>query len=133
MKVLVCGGRNYDSAEVSNWLHNFALIDIGERLGRYIRDGDIKAVIHGGASGADKGGARWGEEIGAKVIQFKADWRQWGNRAGPIRNRRMIVEGKPDIVIAFPGGAGTRNMIDQAREACIPVVLAPVNEERVAK
>jgi hypothetical protein len=29
----------------------------------------------------------------------------------------MLDEGKPDLVVAFPGGRGTANMIKQAR-AC---------------
>ena len=33
----------------------------------------------------------------------------------------MIVEGTPDLVIAFPGGRGTENMIKQAEAAGIPV------------
>ena len=28
----------------------------------------------------------------------------------------MIVDGKPDLVVAFPGGRGTRNMMKLARE-----------------
>jgi len=35
--------------------------------------------------------------------------------AGAIRNEKMAVEGKPDLIIAFPGGPGTKNMIDVAR------------------
>jgi hypothetical protein len=42
--------------------------------------------------------------------------------AGPIRNARMLEEGKPDIVIAFPGGRGTANMIEQAHAAGVEVV-----------
>jgi hypothetical protein len=34
----------------------------------------------------------------------------------------MLVEGKPDFVVAFPGGRGTANMIMQARQAGVPVV-----------
>jgi hypothetical protein len=28
----------------------------------------------------------------------------------------MLVEGKPDLVLVFPGGAGSENMFAQARE-----------------
>ncbi len=121
MRVLVCGGRDFDSAEACNWLHRFALVDISERLGRYVRK--VDTVIHGGASGADLGGAQWGEDEGVKVLCFKADWKKHGKAAGPIRNRRMLMEGKPDVVIAFPGGRGTEDMVKQARGACIPVVF----------
>ncbi len=34
----------------------------------------------------------------------------------------MLDEGKPDIVLAFPGGKGTANMVRQAKKAEITVV-----------
>jgi Lhr-like helicase len=34
----------------------------------------------------------------------------------------MIDEGKPDLVIAFPGGRGTADMVGRARKAGIRVV-----------
>jgi predicted Rossmann-fold nucleotide-binding protein len=40
-----------------------------------------------------------------------------GLAAGPIRNQQMIDEGKPDLVIAFPGGAGTHDMMARATKA----------------
>jgi ABC-type Fe3+-hydroxamate transport system substrate-binding protein len=46
---------------------------------------------------------------------------KYGPSAGPIRNGRML-EYKPDLVIAFPGGRGTANMVKQARKAGIAVV-----------
>jgi hypothetical protein len=36
----------------------------------------------------------------------------------------MIDEGKPDLVVAFEGGKGTANMIAQATDAGIRVLLA---------
>ena len=51
-----------------------------------------------------------------------ADWKQYGRGAGPIRNREMLQYSEPDIVVAFPGGAGTADMIRAARTAGYPVV-----------
>jgi hypothetical protein len=34
----------------------------------------------------------------------------------------MLEEGKPDIVVAFPGGKGTEMMCEIARTAGIPVL-----------
>ena len=39
-----------------------------------------------------------------------------------IRNRRMLIEGKPDLVLAFPGGKGTANMVEISRKAGVKVV-----------
>jgi ABC-type Fe3+-hydroxamate transport system substrate-binding protein len=33
----------------------------------------------------------------------------------------MIEEGKPDLVVAFPGGRGTADMVAKAEAAGIPV------------
>jgi predicted Rossmann-fold nucleotide-binding protein len=42
--------------------------------------------------------------------------------AGPIRNRLMLDLGA-HAVLAFPGGAGTANMVRIAQEADVPVLL----------
>jgi hypothetical protein len=34
----------------------------------------------------------------------------------------MLEEGHPDLVMAFPGGRGTANMMRQSREAGIKVI-----------
>jgi hypothetical protein len=116
MRVLVCGGRNY-----SNYL-SFA------REMRYFdqQHGPFDTVIHGGAKGADWMAHLWANSpMGArKEVVFPADWDVHGRAAGPIRNRQMIEEGRPDLVIAFPGGRGTADMVRQAKAAGIPVVKA---------
>jgi len=55
-----------------------------------------------------------------------ADWQQYGKAAGPIRNGKMLLELQryfDRCVVPFPGGAGTANMVKQAREAGVKVVL----------
>ena len=58
---------------------------------------------------------------------FPADWKTFGKAAGPIRNRKMLDEGLPDVVIAFhediERSKGTKNMISQACEQGIDVIL----------
>ncbi len=41
---------------------------------------------------------------GIPVMTFPADREKHGRAAGPIRNKQMLEEGKPDLVAAFPGG-----------------------------
>lgn len=60
------------------------------------------------------------------IESYPADWKRDGRGAGPIRNQRMIDEGKPHIVIAFPGGKGTADMVMRAEMAGIPVVKVEV-------
>lgn len=138
MRVLVCGGRGY--GEIPNyvprdqqayWTDRAAREAFEVRETLYVADRDHRftCVINGGAKGADRHAKKWAEVNSIPVETFKARWRQDGNKAaGPIRNQRMIDEGKPDLVIAFPGGKGTADMVRRARAAGIPVqeVAAPV-------
>ncbi len=112
MRVLVCGGRDFnDDEKVFSILNN------------YDRDHDFTLVIHGAAKGADSAAGRWAQaNRGCGEMRFPANWKKHGKAAGPIRNQRMIDEGQPDLVIAFPGGKGTRNMINAAKSAGIDVI-----------
>jgi hypothetical protein len=115
MRVLVCGGRDYRDGP-----HLFATL-----TGLNISRGPISHVIHGCAKGADSLAAQWAANAGAdNVVQvpFRADWTNFGRRAGPIRNQRMLDEGKPDVVVAFPGGSGTADMVRRAKAAGLEVI-----------
>lgn len=83
----------------------------------------IKMLIHGAARGADTLAAEWAAARGVTAEAYPANWDLHGRSAGPIRNRRMLRKGKPDVVIAFPGGAGTADMIRQAKAAGVPGIL----------
>lgn len=114
MKVLVCGGRNFaNEAAVYRTLDKLIEISINDRLTH---------LIHGGASGADALAHKWALANNISVTPYTADWNCFGNAAGPIRNRQMLVEGKPDLVVAFAGGRGTADMIRQAEAAGVQVV-----------
>jgi hypothetical protein len=120
MRVLVCGGRDYSRAWVASWLarHLKEEVAFALRCSAF----SISAVIHGGARGADQGAADYAKSADIKQVVFPADWELHGKAAGPIRNQRMIDEGKPDVVVAFPGGRGTADMVRRARAASIEVI-----------
>lgn len=109
MRVLVCGGRDFCDREAV-----FAALD---RLGPLI-------VIHGGARGADMLAGQWAEERTVACMVFPAPWRGAGKAAGPMRNRWMLAWGRPDLVMAFPGGAGTGHMVRIAEREGIKVVTS---------
>lgn len=114
MKVLVCGGRDFDDA-----------LTLGAWLGGiHKNNGPITLLIEGGARGADVMARKFAEWQGIPVRTFPADWDKHGKAAGPIRNKQMLDEGKPDLVVAFPGGRGTENMVKQARSAGVRVLVA---------
>lgn len=103
MRVLVCGGRDYRDYE--NVERILDAIDARKH---------ITIIIHGAARGADTLAGRWATEHGRAVETYPADWKTHGKAAGHTRNRQMLVEGRPDCCVAFPGGRGTANMVAQA-------------------
>jgi hypothetical protein len=115
--LLVCGGRDFDSVGDAHRMLN-ALHELRP----------ITLIIHGNATGADSIAASWAKNLGIKTLAFPADWYRYGKRAGPIRNKQMLDEGKPTAVLAFPGGRGTLNMVEQARAVGVTVIEAPPHE-----
>lgn len=115
IRVAVCGGRAFaDEARIAAALNAVR--------GLY---GEFACLIHGGATGADTLAAQWANRRGITVIHYPAKWEQHGRAAGPIRNQMMIDHGRPDVLVAFPGGKGTLDMICRAKAARIPVIEIP--------
>jgi len=112
MRVLVCGGRNYSDQQ--------AVYDALDELHRVRK---FELVIAGGARGADTLAEQWAKDRAIPTKIYQADWETLGRKAGPIRNQRMLDEGLPQLVIAFPGGRGTADMTSRAREAAVETIL----------
>ena len=85
----------------------------------------IVALMQGGAPGADRLARDWAAAR-PDIQRFvcRADWASHGAAAGPMRNARMLEWG-PDLVVAFPGGRGTADMVRQARAAGVEVIQVP--------
>lgn len=111
LRVLVCGGRDYADRE-----HVYLVLDLLHR-----RVG-VAVLIQGEARGADTLAREWAEARGVPVLPFPADWTRHGRFAGPRRNQRMLDEGRPGLVLAFPGGRGTMDMTRRARRAGVRVI-----------
>lgn len=116
MRILVCGGREYDD-----------YLTVRNTLDHLIYDGDHTnwedhTIISGGARGADTLAVRFAQNYGTKLRVFQPDWKRYGKSAGHIRNQQMLDEGKPNKVVAFPGGSGTADMIRRAKKANIEVI-----------
>jgi hypothetical protein len=77
-------------------------------------------IISGGARGADALAEQYGYVKGIHVAVVRANWEYYGRSAGPIRNV-MMLKLKPDLVIAFPGGSGTANMVYLAKRNETPI------------
>ena len=110
MRVLVCGGRNYADADT-----------MARTLDALHAQTPITVLIYGMARGADDLAKMWATARGIKRLGYPAQWEKHGQAAGPIRNREMLEKGKPEFVVAFPGGKGTTNMVNIARKAGVPI------------
>lgn len=116
MKVLICGDRNWNNYE--------SIRDIVGRLkSKY---GDV-TIIEGGCKGADLFAKTAAKEFDMPFKEYPADWNKYGRAAGPIRNKQMLDEENPDLVIAFhtniENSKGTKNMVEQARERKIITII----------
>ena len=109
MRVIVCGGRDYTDSDA-----------IHERLTQLQAVEPMAVIIHGAAPGADLLAGHIAGTLGYRVEAHPADWTRHGKAAGPIRNQEMLNAGA-DLVIAFPGGRGTKDMINRAERAGVRV------------
>ena len=118
VRVLVCGGRDYaDRRAVFQELD--ALLEAAIPMPAYpwIR----LTIIHGGQDGADFAAGEWARANDQPYGVIPAPWRSFGKRAGPLRNAAMLQTQRPDLVLAFPGGRGTADMVRKARAAGVEV------------
>lgn len=99
--VLVCGGRAYADAAC-----------VEKVLDELHHDRPLTLLVHGAATGADTLAAAWATR--RQVKQRPA--------AGPLRNAAMLEETRPELVVAFPGGRGTADLVARARAAGVPVL-----------
>ncbi len=88
-------------------------------------------TINGGAAGADYLAWYWSGRFGIPCTVYKAEWDRQGKQAGPIRNQKMLDEGKPDLCIAFPGGVGTIDMLFRALKAGVRCCIVRENGDVV--
>lgn len=109
-RILVCGGRDY-----ADWPRfSEIMYELREAHGRF-------EVISGMAPGADTLAASYAHTFGLVLRAFPTGWTKHGRAAGPIRNQQMLDEGKPDLVVAFPGDRRTADMVRRARAAGVEV------------
>lgn len=119
-RYLICGSRNWTDRE-----------SIREYIEQLPND---SIIITGGCRGVDKIAEHEAKRKGLEVIVFMADWKKYGRSAGPIRNERMLVEGKPNCVVAFHNdfekSKGTLDMITRTVKADkIPIEIYNLDQE----
>jgi hypothetical protein len=110
-RLLICGGRDFDDRAFV-----FGVLDMLAE--EYV----INTVIQGDCpTGADHLARMWAISRNHHYDRFPPDWDTHGRAAGPIRNQRMIDDGRPTMGVAFPGGRGTADMVRRLKAAGIKV------------
>jgi len=105
-RVIVCGGRDYNDSETV-----YEVLD----------DLNIAELANGGASGADTLCSYYAQDRNIPCTVYPARW-ELGKSAGPKRNAEMLNGFKPTLVVAFPGGRGTADMVRKAKSAGVEVM-----------
>jgi len=136
MRVLVCGGRAYgaiphhtspggemNEAIVRATAERKRLSDILDEL--HAKQG-FSVVICGNEGSAERLATQWASRHQIQIVAVPggpAGRQRKGLGATPERNERLLRSGKPDLVVAFPGGEATQHMIGLAKASNIPVRL----------
>lgn len=126
-RILVCGGRDFTNYELLRETLDDIIFERAWTLTEDVYGNFLPnvVIIHGGAKGADLLADQWAVVNWAGLEEYKAEWDKYGNRAGPIRNQRMLDEGKPQLVVAFPtpNSKGTWDMIRRAKRHGIETII----------
>lgn len=140
MRVLVTGSRTIGDRQFRGIIHALLTGLFSEStVGHLTTELSEFVIMEGGGTGADDAADWWAESSPMhshnespddprfEHLRFPVDWRL-GKRAGPMRNRQMLKEGRPEMVLAFvdkPLGEsrGTESMVDMALDAGVPVYV----------
>lgn len=125
LRVLVTGTRDTTATQDTFVARTLARV-CGEALG----NGRPVVIVEGRCpkGGVDRAAQRWAESTpGVTDEGHPADWKQYGKRAGMIRNGEMVHAGA-DICVAFPGpgSIGTWDCLKKAAAAGIAGRVYPL-------
>lgn len=105
MRLIIAGGRRYRLKR-----EDYEFLDSLD---------DVTEVVSGKCTGADRDGESWAKSRKIPVNPFPANWKKFGNAAGPMRNKEMSMHA--DAVVLFPGGKGTASMAEEAEKAGLKI------------
>ncbi len=121
-RVVVTGGRDFNRSEPGT-------INVADRT---LFHGEMRALlaVHGSnlslaqgfcPTGADAFAREWARNVSIPMRDYRPNWERDGKAAGPIRNKRMLEDFRPHLVLAFPGGRGTADCCRRAEAMGITV------------
>ena len=118
-RIVIAGCRDYNNYEEAE---EFIDLCVSSFAGK-----DNIVIVSGGAKGADMLGERYASERGFAIERYNADWKTYGRRAGPMRNKQMAEVS--DYVICFWDGEskGTKSMIECAKKSGKTVMVKTID------
>ncbi len=111
IKIIICGTRTFCDFEI-----------FSNAVDEYLKDFDKSkiCIISGGARGADELAKNYAKHNNFTFIEYPANWKKYGRKAGLIRNCEMLAVG--DACLGFHDGEsrGTAHMLTISRKKGIP-------------
>jgi SLOG family YspA-like protein len=116
MRLLVCGGRHFEDAET-----------VHRELTRLHWQKPISVLIHGSVTGVGIAAEAWARRYGIAVVRYPPNWELYGKKAEGLRSDFMLGDSRPALVVAFPGGRHTADLVQRSINARIAVLVIPAN------
>ena len=116
MRLLVCGGRHFEDAEMVH--HELTALHWRK---------PISVVVHGSIAGVGIIAEAWARRHGIAVVRYPPNWEFYGKKAEGLRSDFMLTDSRPDFVVAFPWGRHTADLVQRAINVGLAVLAIPPN------
>jgi hypothetical protein len=81
----------------------------------------FSTILSGKAEGVDRLGEEFARRMRIPIDPYPADWKRYGNLAGPVRNEMMAKNADALVAVWDGKSRGTEHMIGAARARCLLV------------
>ena len=105
--IVISGDRTLDETMVA--------LALQAELPRHMRIQSIGVIIQGGSKGVDAAAKMFAEFHDIECIEEKPNWDRDGGSAPKARNRKILLEHKPDFLVVFPGSKTTHDLIKKVK------------------
>jgi hypothetical protein len=114
MRIVVCGGRANSARGI-----------VDQELTKLHRRENVTLVSHGCSGAYASAIESWARSQGIAIVRYPPNWELFGQQAESLRNTFMLQDSRPDLVVAFPGGHATSDLVRRAIIADIAVLKVP--------
>jgi|CXWL01.1.fsa_nt_gi hypothetical protein len=112
MRLLMSGGRHFEDSVL-----------VEGALSAIHRRAPITVLIHGGTPGLGAPAESWARRNAVHLVRYPANF-SLGKRGDFERDRFMLEDGRPQALLAFPGGRRTAELCQSARRRGTSIIYA---------